>query len=131
MLFQMARLTSVLIMSFPENDMRSLSPGEQEVILALLKDEFPGRRALLDQVPNLSARSIDREGSLELRASGPKAEVTNRVPVEAFMYDQDGFSIHVLLHVRDGLLSELEIYKDNLGVPQREIDPNSFELIVH
>jgi hypothetical protein len=113
------------------NGARPPTPAERNVVLALLKEEFPGRDALLDQVPSLVVRSIDQEGSLELRASGPKADVTTRIPAEAAMEDQDGFLIHVLLHVCDGLLNELEIYKDNLGVPQREVDPDSFKLIVY
>jgi hypothetical protein len=100
------------------------------VILALLKGDFPGRQALREQVAILCGRSIDPEGSLELKASGPKADVAHRVPVEAVMEDRDGVSIHILLHVRDGLLSELEIYKDTLGIPQRELDPEGFELFV-
>jgi len=30
--------------------------------------------------------------------------------------------IHVLLHVIDGLMDELEIYKENLSAPQRDLD---------
>jgi hypothetical protein len=114
-----------------EADARPLTPAERNVLLALLSEEFPGRDALLDQVTSLTVRSIDREGSLELKASGPKADVKARIPVEAVMEDQDGFLIHILLHVCEGLLNELEIYKDNLGVPQREVNPDSFKLIVH
>lgn len=109
-------------------DLRPPTPAERKVLLALLKEEFPGRDALLDQVPGLVVRAIDNEGSLELKASGSKADIRERVPVEAALEDVDGFQIHILLHVLDGVMCELEVYKDNLGVPQRELDPDSFNL---
>jgi len=99
--------------------------------MALLKEDFPGCQALLEQVPSLSVHSIDEEGSLRLEVSGPRAEVKQRVPVEAMLEDVDGVTIHVLLHVIDGLMNEVEVYKDDLGVPQRELAPEDFRLIVY
>lgn len=44
-----------------------------------------------------------------------------RIPVEAELPDNDGVSIHVLLHVVNGLLAELEIYKDDLSPIQESL----------
>jgi hypothetical protein len=37
------------------------------------------------------------------------------VPVEAAAPDVDGVSVHVLLHVVDERLAELELYREDLG----------------
>lgn len=100
------------------------------MIMALLRQEFPGRQALREQVSSLAVAPIDVEGSLRLEAEGPRAEVRERVPVEAMVEDVDGVTIHVLLHVVDGLMSELEIYKDDLKAPRRELSPDDFRLVV-
>lgn len=100
------------------------------MILALLEEDFPGRDALREQAGRLLVRPLDAEGSLQLQASGPPAEVKERVPVEAMLEDVDGVTIHVLLHVVDGLMNELEIYKDDLKAPRRKLSPEDFRLIV-
>ncbi len=45
------------------------------------------------------------------RALAPHAAVTWRVPIEAEGNDADGMPFAILLHVLDGYLSELEIYR--------------------
>jgi hypothetical protein len=101
------------------------------MIMALLEEDFPGRDALREQVADLRVRPLDAEGSLQLRASGPRAEVKERVPVEAMLEDVDSVAIHVILHVVDGLMNELEIYKDDLKAPRRQLSPEDFRLIVY
>ncbi len=60
------------------------------------------------------ARAIDPGGSLELRAAnGVTADVVHRVPVEAEYDDEDSVIVHVLLHVVEGRIAELEFYKDD------------------
>ena len=46
---------------------------------------------------------------------GQLAEVTRRIPVEAEAEDSDGVSIHFLLHVVDGVVHELEVYREDSG----------------
>jgi hypothetical protein len=58
------------------------------------------------------------------------AVVERRIPVEAELKDADGVTIHVLLHVLDGLLNELEVYRDDSGPIQRQISPEELDLIV-
>lgn len=117
-------------MSLPESDTRAPTAAERSVVMALLKEDFPGRQALLEQVPSLKVAPLDAEGSLRLEADGPRADVKYRVPVEAMLEDVDGITIYVMLHVIDGLMNELEVYKDDLKAPQRQLSPEDFHLIV-
>jgi hypothetical protein len=85
----------------------------------MLEKNFPGRDELVKQLMNLSVRQLDDEGSLALSVSSSvRAPVCSRIPVEASYEDSDGLSdeavkIHVLLHVVEGQMVELEIYKDD------------------
>lgn len=117
-------------MSSPSTESRAPSPHERSMVMALLRDEFPGRQALLEQIPDLAVAPIDAEGSLRLEVTGQRAEVKVRVSVEAMFEDVDGVTIHVLLHVVDGLMTELEVYKEDLTTPRRDLAPEDFRLIV-
>lgn len=81
----------------------------------------------------LNSRWIDVEGSLELvpAQGAPRAAVEDRVPVEAEIPDNDGINVRVLLHVVDGLLAELEIYKDDLTPIQISLRPEDLQPIRH
>jgi hypothetical protein len=115
-----------------EVDFRSLSGGEKAVLAKLLGADFPGNLALREQLPRLRARKIDGDGSLSLLAahSAIPAEVACRIPVEAELEDVDGMTIHVLLHIMEGLMSELEIYRDDSSPVKRGIEPDDLRLIV-
>lgn len=96
----------------------------------LLSENFAGRDALLAQVENLKVKQIDMEGSLQL-APGPdaiRAKVEQRIPVEAEFPDDDGVSVRVLLHVVDGFLAELEIFKDDLTAIGKTVTPDNLQL---
>lgn len=80
----------------------------------LLEPDFPGRDQLLLQVPSVTACELDEDGGLALRCQSVElAPVKQRVPTEGECVDVDGMTIHILLHVVNGLLHELEIYKDD------------------
>jgi hypothetical protein len=102
------------------------------VLKKLLSDEFHGRESLLEQLTNIEARTIDSNGSLELAPpdGARQAEVVGRIPVEAELDDRDGMKIHVLLHVVNGLLNELEIYREDSGSIQRDLNVDEFRLIL-
>jgi hypothetical protein len=97
-------------------------PAELELqyLARLLEQPFPGRDELAAQLRTLEVEPCCSCGcgSLALRSNGgPPAPVTTSPPVNANTADRDGTSIEVLLHVRDGFLRELEIYRvDNRGV---------------
>ncbi len=76
-------------------------------------------------------RQIDDNGSLEFaRSEQTPAEVVRRIPVEAELDDSDGVTIHLLLHVVDGLVKELEVYRDDSGPVQRTLTPQDLRLMV-
>ena len=99
-----------------EEELRPLADDERQVILRLLSEEFPGNRALAAQLSQAQARRVDTDGGLELAVTGSPAEVVRRIPVEAEVDDSDGTTIHVLLHVVNGFLNELEFFRED-GAP--------------
>lgn len=110
---------------------RVLSGLEEEILLRLLNAGVPGHNELLAQVKDMKVRQIDAEGSLRLepRSDAPAATVDDRIPVEAEFPDNDGISVRVLLHVVNGFLSELEIYKDDLTPIQSSLQPSRLRLV--
>jgi hypothetical protein len=118
-------------LSAPDQDFRPLSDLERQLLAALLSTDFPGREAVAEQVAVASVREIDDNGSLEFAPSDKTpAEVVRRIPVEAELDDSDGVTIHVLLHVVDGLVKELEVYRDDSGRVQRALPPEDLRLLV-
>jgi len=109
-------------------------PGEAEwaVLDKLLTEKFPGVDALREQSKVLRVRRIDSEGSLELQPSekAPRAEVVERVPIEGELIDRDGTAIRVLLHVVDGWMTELEVFRDAGGPPQRDLDAGELRVFL-
>ncbi len=86
----------------------------QRILSVLLAAQFPGRVQIAKQIESARGRVVDQDGSIALQApEGPRADVERRVPVEAEAEDQDGMTFHVLLHVVDGFIAELEIYRED------------------
>ena len=96
---------------------RKLTEAEKRVLERLLSSPFAGRDELAVQADRASVSRIDRAGSLQFRTVGPSAPVSQRVPVEGRYLDGSddplGPAVHLLLHVVDGHLHELEVYKDD------------------
>lgn len=102
------------------NAFRSLSSGEESIIRKLLEQPFAGRDELLVQLGNCQVKTIDNDGGLQIQVGGNavQADTVARVPVEAEARDADGATLHLLLHVVDGHLNELEIYREDGGTVQ-------------
>jgi len=65
---------------------------------------------------SLTAADLHKDGTVALHcSSGQPAPVKSRVPTEGECPDADGVPIHILLHVADGFMRELEIYKSDLS----------------
>ena len=111
---------------------RRLSEWERATLAKLLSADFPGRPELAVQAADVTGASLDSEGSLALSpaAGSPAAEVVRRIPVEAEFEDEDGMTVHVLLHVLDGFLSELEIFREDSGPLRRPLRVDSLRLVV-
>jgi hypothetical protein len=85
----------------------------------------------MEQAAAASVREIDDNGSLEFAPSDKTpADVARRIPVEAELNDSDDVTIHVLLHVVEGLLKELEVYRDDSGRVQRVLAPEDLRLMI-
>jgi hypothetical protein len=117
-------------MSKNDHTFRAFTTHEQGIIDRLLEKAFAGRDAIREQMKKSLVRTIDEDESLEfLVQSNVKAKVKRRIPVEAELQDTDGVLIHILLHVIDGKLNELEIYKED-GSPIRESpDPSRLKVV--
>jgi hypothetical protein len=95
---------------------REPTTHERELMDLLVAPDFPGVEKIRDQLGSCNVREIDDEGSLGLQIKNAvTASVIARVPVELYAPDTDGFDVHVLLYVIDGICQEIEIYKDTPG----------------
>jgi hypothetical protein len=110
---------------------RPLTEWERRIILKLLQDSpFTGRDALLVQLEHVVGQIIDENGGLSLKCSSAlKAVVKTRVPVMGDVPDIDGMVIHYLLHVVDGKMNELEIYKDDSSKILRQAEPEELKVM--
>jgi hypothetical protein len=115
-----------------EKTHRPLGPREEEILHRLLSVPFPGREELLAQLPQTWVSGTCACGcpSVALTVNRPqvgRAPVRRRIPIEGRTRDSDGTPVEVLLHVRDGYLSELEIYRVDSKPPGLPV-PDSIEL---
>ncbi len=94
---------------------RPLEEPERKLLERLLDHHpFEGRDELRKQLDSTTARLIvehnDNYGSIELLVADPTpANVLCAIPVEAEYRDEDGIPVWVLLHVRKGVMWQLEI----------------------
>ena len=113
-------------------DYRVLTVWERRILSRLLEPKFSGRDTLRVQLDQVGARTIDDDGSIKLKTKGARrAAVAQRVPTEAEAPDSDGVTIHYLLHVRSGLVNELEVYKEDLSRVLRHPDPAEVRLLTY
>lgn len=95
---------------------------EKETLTRLLSQPFPGGEALVQQLQSVTVKVIDLDGSLGLKSTaGPIAKVERRIPVEAETVDQEGETVHLLLHVVEGRMIELEIFREDAKPPQGKL----------
>jgi hypothetical protein len=121
-------------MSTQREEFRPLTSSEKAILEKLLETSFPGRDELAQQLRGLQAKQIDDEGSLKLLVTTKsKANVAQGVVSEAKYPDLDtkgeaGAHVNLLLHVADGKLSMLEIYKDDQSKILKKPNPHEFQL---
>ena len=112
------------------NTIRNLEQRERQIIDLLLSANFPGKHELKQQLKDCTVKVLDDEGSLEFFVkSSPKSKVIRRIPIEAQVMDKDGIFIHILLHVVNGFVKELEFYKENGDPIVQPIDIHKIELV--
>jgi hypothetical protein len=109
---------------------RHLTAREQGIIDRLLEKAFPGRDEICEQIKQCLVRTIDEDKSLGfLVAENVQSQVKRRIPVEAELQDADGVLIHILLHVVDGKVKELEIYKEDGSSIIENPDPSKLKVV--
>lgn len=95
---------------------RNLRKDEIKILKKLLEKPFPGREALLKQLELSKVREIDSDGSLQFQIprNVERARVSSSIPVEGRYTDSSENNVQVLLHIKNGLLNELEFFKFEL-----------------
>ena len=97
-------------------DYRSLTNIENAILGKLLKDQFPGRDQIVEQIKNAKVRTIDEYkdnyGSIEflIPQDVPVSRV-DRFVIECMSKDKDDVPIEFILHIVNGRVKELEIVK--------------------
>jgi hypothetical protein len=113
----------------PDGVFRPLTLEQNELLAALLRRDFPGRDALRAQIANAHVRLVDFDGGLEFAPTpNTPAVVGLRVPVEGEATDVDGVTIHILLHVEDGFVTELELFREDVQPVMRPPKPDDVRL---
>ena len=108
---------------------RQLSTDERQLLNRLLEEPFPGRDEFALQLSGSQVRIVDADGSMEFHVtSADVAPVRHRVPAEARYDDSDGTPVHLLLHVVDGRVAQLEIYKADGSTIERRPSPSDLQV---
>jgi hypothetical protein len=94
---------------------RELTENESELLEFLLSAGFAGRDELRRQAAVARVSGEDPPSIRLVVETGvaPPAKVTRRIPIEAEGTDRDGAPLHSLLHVVDGYLGELEVFRED------------------
>jgi len=90
------------------------------------------RARYLHQIQGLEVQEIDDDGSLGLKISHLEFRDSNtqaRAIAEGILGVPDNHYVTFILHGRDGLLSELEIFKDDFSKITEKIDGNLLHVI--
>ena len=112
--FNPYRVEHLRLVSSVETTFRQLQANEMRLLEKLLDHEFPGRDVLRVQLSSVTARQIDENGSLELSYGGASlADMVMACPTEGTCTDIDGGEIAVLLHVKNGRMCLLEMFKED------------------
>ena len=113
-----------------EQAWRRPTPYEADLIDKLLDNDFGGRDELRMQWRSALVRTVSPSGSFAIRPSAgePPSPAKFGVPVEGESPDEEGGGVHALLHIRDGYLEELEVYRDMPGPIRNPVDPHAMEV---
>lgn len=118
----------------PIDPPRKLTPEKSRILDYLLSVDFPGREELRRQFQSVRVSeecSCCRSITLLVdKIPENVAPVIRRIPIEAqTAMDENGSMVHTLLHVVNGFMDELEIYRDDLEMMKQLPEINAFELI--
>jgi hypothetical protein len=92
--------------------LRSPTEYEKALFKRMLETDFHGRDVVRRQLEACQVTTVLSDGTIKIHTPiKDRAPVRFRVPVDAYGNDSDGMRIDILLHVVDGIVVELEIYK--------------------
>jgi len=117
-----------------DDDFRSLSIIERRMLHAMISTELPDGEILIRQIDSSRVKAIDEVGSLKFSVSCDELYDDVSGPlITAQQEDVDtvpgcGPYINFLLFLRDGVVDELEVYKDDGGRILSTFDPSKFAL---
>ena len=118
--FSRGKSGNAMEVAWQEEDWRDLRPEERELIERMLSEPFAGRDELLAQLSGAKAKTIDEDRCLSFQiTSTVRADLPIRVPVTARSADEDGMFLEINIHVVDGRLHELELWRGDLAPVQR------------
>jgi hypothetical protein len=103
---------------------RNPTDFERTLFEKLLSKEFLGKEEVRSQLQSVEVMDVDPFKSIQLRPvhNAKPAPVSGRIPVEASAADCDSVPIYLLLHVVNGMVAELQIYKAD-GSPIQVMPP--------
>ena len=99
-----------------------MNDGPRRVLAVMLAHEFPGATELLAQLGSASTPMSDDTFpsiAFDVPSDAPRANVAATVPIEATAPDVDGMNVHFILHVRDGMLAYLDVFREDFGAITR------------
>lgn len=89
-------------------------PEARALVQRMLQETFAGSMQLRSQLGKAVMTPTEGDGCWAFAVQSQyRAHVDEEVPVAAEAADADGETIHALLHVVDGLLHELEVYRED------------------
>ncbi len=92
---------------------RKLSARERKILERMFSQLSCGSDELRNQLKAAKVSTIDEEGSVRFSVdfADRVSCISERVPVTAIYDDKHGIPIYLLLHIVEGELWELEVYK--------------------
>lgn len=119
----------------PADGSRSTGELERALIEKLVSIEFPGSEELSEQLKNASITWRISKGAPALLIAVPDdtplAPVKRRIPIEAEAKDEDGRTLHLLLHVVDGRMNEVEVFREDGERVRRLPRPQDLRVVLY
>lgn len=105
---------------------RNLSEDEWKILNKMLSINFDGKDLIYNQLKTAKVISYCPCGcktvDIQVDDTLPKYEFNKRVPVELKTYSKDGIPIIASIHIFNGYVNELEIYRADSGKICEDID---------
>ena len=120
----------------PELDYRPLTDSEKAIVMKMLSVDLPGVEILREQANHAMARVLDRYGSIAFKLGlVERTRFSDGPLISALQPDTDtvqryGPSVNIILFIKDGLIGELQIYKDDGSKILGSVDVQKFDLVV-